>query len=81
MKYISDLAKKENIHEEPLWLNPIPETIYLDAIREKYQVKVEEDVINPVIGEYDDPSRQLQNVMTLNLSFGGNIIVLQQKNN
>lgn len=75
VKYISDLARKENIHEEPLWLNPIPETIYLDAIREKYHVKVEEDVINPVIGEYDDPSRQLQNVMTLNISFGGNTII------
>ena len=75
VRYISDLAKKENIHEEPLWLKPIPETIYLDAIRNKYQVKVEDDVINPVIGEYDDPSNQLQNVMTLNLSYGGNTII------
>ncbi len=75
VKYISDLAKKENIYEAPLWLNPIPETIYLDAIRDKYKVEVEPDVINPVIGEYDDPSRQLQNVMTLNLSFGGNTII------
>lgn len=75
VKYISDLAKKENIHETPLWLPPIPETIYLDAIRNKYNVQVEDDVINPVIGEYDDPSRQLQNVMALNLSYGGNTII------
>lgn len=75
VKFISDLAKKENIHETPLWLNPIPETIYLSDIRRKYNVKIEKNIINPVIGEYDDPSRQLQNVMTLNLSSGGNTII------
>lgn len=75
VKFISDLAEKENIHETPLWLNPIPETIYLSDIRKKYNVKTEKNVINPVIGEYDDPSRQLQNVLTLNLSTGGNTII------
>ena len=75
VKYINDLAKNENIHETPLWLNPIPETIYLEDLRKKYNVKVDENIINPVIGEYDDPSRQLQNVMTLNLSTEGNTII------
>ena len=75
VRYISDLARSENIHETPLWLNPIPETIYLEDIRKKYNVKVDENIVNPVIGEYDDPSRQLQNVMTLNLSTGGNTII------
>ena len=75
VKFISDLAIKENISEAPLWLNPIPETIYVSEIRKKYNVKTEKNIINPVIGEYDDPSRQLQNVMSLNLSYGGNTII------
>ena len=75
VKFVSDLAKRENIKEDPLWLSPIPDTIYLADIRKKYKVKDEEGIINPVVGEYDDPSRQLQNVMTLNLSSGGNVIV------
>lgn len=75
VRYLSDLAKRENIYESPLWLSPIPKEIYLSDIRKKYNVKNENDIINPVIGEYDDPSRQLQDVFTLNLSTGGNTIV------
>ena len=74
VKFISDLADAENIKEKSLWLEPIPETIYLKDIKEKYKTK-EEDIINPVIGEYDDPSKQVQNVMRLNLSTGGNVLV------
>lgn len=75
VKYICEIAKQKNIHETPLWLNTIPETIYLEDIRKKYNVKVNNNVIDPVIGEYDDPSKQLQNVMKLNLSNGGNAII------
>lgn len=75
VRYISDLAKMKNIVEKPLWLPQIPETIYLKDVRKKYKVKTKEDIINPVIGEYDDPSRQLQNVLTLNLSTGGNTVI------
>lgn len=75
VKYLSDLAKKENIDKGQLWLENIPETIFLEEIREKYHVKNKEYVINPVIGEYDNPSKQLQNVKTLNFSEGGNAII------
>ena len=75
VKYISDLAKKEEIYEEPLWLNPIKETIYVDELRKKYKIKTSAKVISPVIGEYDDPSNQLQNIYQLNLSKGGNCAI------
>ena len=75
VKYISDLAKSKGIHKEQLWLNPIPEDIYLSEIRKKYNVKVEENNIKPIIGEYDDPSRQRQSAIQLNLSSGGNVII------
>ena len=75
VKYLSDLAKEENIDEGQLWLENIPENIFLDDIRKKYNVINEKNIINPVIGEYDNPSRQLQNVKTLNFSQGGNVII------
>lgn len=75
VKYISDFAKMKNIVEKPLWLPPIPETIYLKDVRSKYKVKDISNVINPVIGEYDDPTRQIQNVLRLNVSNSGNIII------
>lgn len=75
VKYINDIAEFENIHEKSLWLNPIPETIYIDDIRKKYSVTVNPDIIEPIIGEYDDPSNQSQNVLKLNISNGGNVII------
>lgn len=75
VKLMNDLAKKEEIYEMPLWLKEMPEKIYLDDIRKKYNIKSDKDIIAPVIGEYDDPTRQLQNAYLLNLSKGGNCIV------
>ena len=49
--------------------------IYIDKLKEKYNVKTEKNVINPIIGEYDDPDNQKQNVLTLPLSKEGNTIV------
>ena len=75
VKYLNDLAKRENINAGQLWLENIPENIYLKNLREKYKVPKEKYVINPVIGEYDNPSKQLQNVKTLNFSKEGNTII------
>ena len=50
VKYLSDLAKEENIDEGQLWLENIPENIFLDDIRKKYNVINEKNIINPVIG-------------------------------
>ena len=38
VKYLHSLAEKENIHSEQLWLDSIPETIYVKDIRKKYKV-------------------------------------------
>lgn len=73
--YLDVLAKKNNIHENQLWLDPIPENIFIKEIRAKYSVKSVENIINPIIGEYDDPFNQLQNVLTLNLTEDGNTAI------
>ena len=75
VKYLDQLAEKNNIKENSLWLEPIPENIFIKTIRNKYSVKPEPNVINPIIGEYDDPFNQLQNVLTLNLTEDGNTAI------
>ncbi len=75
VNYLCELAEKENIKEQQLWLENIPETIYLTDTREKYHVENERNVIKAVIGEYDNPSKQIQNVEILDFSNNGNVIV------
>lgn len=75
VKYIDELAKKNNISSRPLWLEDIPEIIFIDMLKKKYKVKRTKSVINPIIGEYDDPFNQRQGLVELNLSTGGNTVI------
>ncbi|WML60550.1 type VII secretion protein EssC [Neobacillus sp. PS2-9] len=75
-KYLSGIAKEENIRVRPLWLEPIPQKIYLNELKEKYKVTRPPNFeINPVIGEIDDPANQRQLVMTFPLSKEGNAVI------
>ena len=73
--FLADIASRNKISEKQLWLDPIPEKIYVKDLRRKYNVKAKVNVINPIIGEYDDPSSQLQGILTLNLTREGNTII------
>jgi S-DNA-T family DNA segregation ATPase FtsK/SpoIIIE len=74
--YLAKLAKEENISVRQLWLEPIPALIYLDELKQKYNiVKIPDCGLNPVIGEIDDPANQRQLVMTLPLTEEGNTII------
>ena len=75
VKYLYELAKQENIKSKQLWMENIPETIYINEIRKKYNAKNTKNVINPIIGEYDDPYNQRQGLVNLNLSKDGNTII------
>lgn len=72
--YICELAKQEEITTSNLWLDAIPADIYLNDLRNKYKVKNGIDV-DVVIGEYDDPYNQRQDLVKLNLSKRDNIII------
>lgn len=74
VKYIYNLGKKENLKTSTLWLDPIPEEIFVDDIKKKYHYKPTPYHINPVIGEYDNPSQQEQGILTLDLMNGNAII-------
>ncbi len=75
INYIINIAKEEKIEPKQLWLNRIPNIIYVDNLRKKYNYQKTYDLINPIIGEYDDPDNQKQGLLTLNLTTGGNTII------
>ena len=75
VKYLSDLAGEEKITVRPLWLEPIPEFIYVDELESKYGIDEKGFALNPVIGEYDDPFNQKQGVLTIPFTKDGNCLV------
>lgn len=74
-EYLLNIAEEEGIKVRPLWLEPIPQCILLDDVRKKYNVSSNKFDLNPVIGEYDDPSHQRQCVLRLPISKEGNTVV------
>ena len=68
VKYIYNLGKKENLVTRKMWLDNIPKEIFINDIKQKYNYKPIPWVINPVIGEYDNPAEQSQSILNLDLN-------------
>lgn len=75
VKYLANLAEKENIKTLSLWMDPLPSSILLKNLIEKYSYKVNQCELNPIIGEYDDPSTQSQHLLTMPISKEGNCVI------
>lgn len=75
VEYLSKLANEENIKIKKLWLDKIEENIYLGNLYKKYNYTRDKFDLCAVIGEYDDPNNQKQDLLTLPLSKNGNIII------
>lgn len=75
VKYISDIAKEKGIQREKLWLDSIPENIYVDELKEKYNYKIKKDKLEVVVGEYDDPSNQKQGLLNIDFTNNGNLLI------
>lgn len=75
VKYIVDVSKKQKIKINKLWLSSISATIQMDDIVEKYEYVPKAYDINPVIGEYDNPSAQTQGLLTVDLTNIGHLII------
>ncbi len=73
--YLSELAEQEHISVRPLWLEPIPAVIYIEDVRKKYNYQRPDYDIEAVVGEYDDPMNQSQNILTLSLTDLGNTVI------
>lgn len=74
-KYIISLSEKNNIHTTKLWLDSMPEVILLNNIIKKYNYQSVPYIINPLIGEYDVPSKQYQGPLVLDLTNNGNTLI------
>ena len=72
LKHIIKISKENNLTTKQLWLEKILPEIYVDNLVNKYNYQSEPYILNPIIGEYDDPSNQLQSLVTLNLTEEGN---------
>ena len=75
VNYIVEESKRENISIPQLWLDRIPNVIYTKDLREKYHYESQKNLLNPIIGEYDDPDNQSQSLLTLPLTAEGNTII------
>ena len=75
VKYLCELAKKNNIKKQQLWLDSIPEEIYLFDVMNKYNYKPKAYIIDAVIGEYDDPAKQKQGLLKVDLTNTGNLLI------
>ncbi len=76
VRYMSELAKTEHIKTQNLWLEEIPENIYIDKLKKKYQIKEDDEKqISCVIGEYDDPFNQKQGIVKLDFMNDGNTVI------
>ncbi|MBP3856320.1 MAG: type VII secretion protein EssC [Ruminiclostridium sp.] len=73
INYIKALAETENIHTQPLWLEPVPAIIILEDLIKKYQYNQPTTRFVAVVGEYDIPDKQEQKLLTYDLEEAGNI--------
>lgn len=80
VNHLDTLAKQQALASRNLWLERIPGDIYLADLEKKYPQENKPYLLNPIIGEYDDPSNQRQDVLTLPLSQKGNTIIYGSPN-
>ena len=75
VKYIVNAAKSENVSIPQLWLDRIPDNIYIEELKKKYNYQFKQNDVELVLGEYDDPDNQKQFLLTLSLSNDGNTLI------
>jgi len=73
LKYICSLADKIDVRAENLWMEAIPKDIYVDDLISKYNKEL--TGIHAILGEYDAPSKQYQDLLTLKLDEDGNTLI------
>lgn len=75
VKYLSEIANQQNIKCRPLWLEKIPREIRIEDLAIKYNYQKVNFIVNPIVGEYDVPSKQEQRLLTLPLTDDGNTLI------
>ena len=77
LKYLIDVADNIGYKSSNLWLDNIPNKIYIGDLQNKYPdlMGTEYGILNPVVGEYDDPQNQKQSIVRIPITLGGNCYI------
>lgn len=76
VQYISEVGKKANTVNRQLWLENIPPFFLYNDLRKKYKIASPGKYnYNILVGEYDEPRKQLQAPLYIDLA-GGNIAII-----
>ena len=75
VKYLSDLAKREGLEAKRLWLDPLPAKIEMRDLLAKHYEKPGKGVVS-LLGLVDDPERQQQYPLTVDLQACRNYAVV-----
>ena len=75
LKYICDTAKELNVSARQLWLDKIKPEIFVTNLMRKYAFQANTWDIKAVVGEYDDPEHQKQDLLTLDFNENGNTLI------
>ena len=74
VKHITEISAADEYIPQKLWLDKIPAEIFLGNLKKKYNYQAKPYLIEPIIGEYDKPSEQMQGLLTLNLTKANTLI-------
>lgn len=70
-----NIANREGIRTQSMWLPSLPANLYLSNLIKKYDYKAEPYVMNPIVGEYDDPEKQFQDKYEIDFTNNGNLLI------
>ena len=74
VKHIVSITEAEHYEPKKLWLDKIPDVIFINDLKTKYNYQKTPNKIIPIIGEYDNPSAQMQDILSLNITDNNTLI-------
>ena len=75
LEQIKSVGEATGLRARPLWLPELPETLPLDALRERYGENAQPYRLCPLLGEVDRPREQTRTPLRLALNEGKNTII------
>lgn len=75
LKCICDVARDNNMVARKLWLDRIDSEIFVGNLMNKYKFVPTKWNITAVVGEYDDPANQRQELLTLDFNDSPNTLI------
>lgn len=75
VKYLQKISEEEGIKPKKLWLPSLEKVLTMENLLKKYKYTTNANEFIPIIGEYDAPALQKQDLLKFNLLEDGNILI------